>query len=227
MCGRYSFNITRQRFEQVYEIQAPLEFAPRYNIAPTQQATIIRQTESDAQASMARWGYQQPGKSLLINARAETVGELPTFAQSFRQRRCIVPATGWYEWQASSTGKHPHHLYRTDQEPLAFAGIWTPSSNGDQFAIITQAADAAIREIHDRQPVILNRERWRVWLADTPLAELEAELKAILEETPVPLEAYPVGLRVSSVRHDDASLLERIEIDRGLFGFLDGNRDGL
>ena len=212
MCGRYTLSIPRARFEHVYAVQAPLEFAERYNIAPTQSAPIIREDTS----SMARWGFQQPGKALLINARGETASQLPTFAQSFRKRRCIVPATGWYEWKPGTGGKQPYHLRRTDQEPLAFAGLWTPSSNGDQFAIITRGATHAIEHIHDRQPVILGRERWRVWLSDAPLEELEA----MLREGDDNLEAYPVGARVSRVNNDDASLLERVEVEHGLFGGL-------
>ena len=209
MCGRYTLSIPRARFEHVYNVQAPLEFAERYNIAPTQTAPIIRGNTS----SMARWGFQQPGKALLINARGETASQLPTFAQSFRKRRCIVPATGWYEWQPGPNGKQPHHLRRTDQEPLAFAGLWTPSSDGDQFAIITRGATQAIAHVHDRQPVILGRERWRYWLSDAPLEELEA----MLAEGEEDLEAYPVGVRVSRVGNDDAGLLEPVQIERGLF----------
>lgn len=208
MCGRYSVNIGRKRFEAVYNVQPPLEFAERYNIAPTQLAPVVRATGDGLEAAMLTWGFQKPGKSLLINARGETVNQLPTFASSFRARRCIVPASGWYEWKASGAGKkQPHHLRSSDGEPLAFAGLWTPSPDGEQFVIVTTAASAAISEIHNRQPVILDRERWRVWLSDAPLSELEAMLEA---DENVRLEVYPVGARVGNPRNDDEELIRRL-----------------
>lgn len=208
MCGRYSLNIGRKRFEQVYNVQAPLEFMERFNVAPTQLAPIIRSTEDHLEAAMLRWGFQRPGKALLINARGETVSQLPTFADSFRQRRCIVPAGGWYEWTGSGAAKRAHHLRSADLEPLAFAGLWTPSPEGERFAIVTTVAGDAINHIHNRQPVILTRERWKVWLSDAPVKELEAMLEA---DQSVKLEAFAVGARVGNIRNDDEGLIQRLE----------------
>ncbi len=208
MCGRYSLNIGRQRFEAVYHVQAPLEFAERWNVAPTQRAPIIRSTGTDLEAAMLQWGFQRPGQSLLINARGETVSQLPTFASSFRQRRCIVPAGGWFEWTGTGAAKRAHHLRRADLEPLAFAGLWTGSPEGERFAIVTTSAGDAISHIHSRQPVILSQERWKVWLSDAPVSELEAMLEA---DEGVKLETYPVGARVGNVRNDDEGLIRKLE----------------
>jgi putative SOS response-associated peptidase YedK len=208
MCGRYTINIGRRRFETVYQVQAPLEFETRYNVAPTQTAPIIVQGHEALEASMMRWGFQRPNQPQpLINARGETVRPLPTFASSFRSRRCLVPATGWYEWQTVGGKKQPYSLSGSDQEPLAFAGIWTPSETGERFSIITSAANLETGHIHHRQLVIIARERWRIWLADSPLSELEAMLEP---EKAGRLDFYPVGTRVGSVKNDDESLLQRM-----------------
>lgn len=209
MCGRYTIHISRKRFEAVYDAQAPLEFVERWNVAPTQLAPIIRARDGDLEAAMLRWGFQKPGKAVLINARGETVNQLPSFASSFRQRRCIVPASGWYEWKAISTGqKQPHHLCASDGEPLAFAGLWTPSPEGERFVIVTKPAREVISHIHNRQPVIVSRERWKVWLSDAPVAELEAMLG---EDDGLGLETYRVSARVGNARNDDEELIRRLE----------------
>jgi putative SOS response-associated peptidase YedK len=208
MCGRYTINIGRKRFETVYQVQAPLEFEPRFNVAPTQFAPIIVQGEDALEAAMMRWGFQRPNQPQpLINARGETVSQLLSFASSFRSRRCLVPATGWYEWQALSGKKQPYYLSGSDQEPLAFAGIWIAGETSARFSIITTSANTETSHIHNRQPVIIARDRWKVWLSDSPLSELEAMLKP---EKAGRLDFYPVGTRVGSVKNDDESLLQKV-----------------
>ncbi len=208
MCGRYTINIGRKRFETVYQVQAPLEFEPRFNVAPTQTAPVIVQGQESLETSMMRWGFQRPNQPQpLINARGETIRQLPTFASSFRSRRCLVPATGWYEWQTLNGKKQPYYLSGSDQELLAFAGIWTPSQDGECFAIITSAANTETSHIHNRQPVIIARDRWKVWLSDSPLSELEAMLEPVGVGG---LSFYPVGTRVGSVKNDDEGLLKKL-----------------
>jgi putative SOS response-associated peptidase YedK len=210
MCGRYTINIGRKRFETVYQIQAPLEFETRFNVAPTQAAPVIVQGQESLEASMMRWGFQRPNQpQSLINARGETVRQLQTFASSFRSRRCLVPATGWYEWQTLNGKKQPFYLSGSDQEPLAFAGIWTPSETGERFSIITTTANTETSHIHNRQPVIIARDRWKVWLADSPLSELEAMLEPVGVGG---LSFYPVGTRVGSVKNDDEVLLKAVTL---------------
>lgn len=162
---------------------------------------------------MMRWGFQRPNQPQpLINARGETVRQLPTFASSFRSRRCLVPATGWYEWQTSNGKKQPYYLSGSDQEPLAFAGIWTPSETGERFSIITTGANLEMSHIHNRQPVIIARDRWKIWLSDSPLEELEAMLEPVGVGD---LNFYPVGTRVGSVKNDDEGLLKELLRDDG------------
>jgi putative SOS response-associated peptidase YedK len=213
MCGRYTINIGRKRFETIYQVQAPLEFEPRFNVAPTQAAPVVVQGQDTLEASMMRWGFQRPNQAQpLINARGETVRQLPTFASSFRSRRCLVPATGWYEWQTLNGKKQPYYLSGSDQEPLAFAGIWTPSETGERFSIITTSANTETSHIHNRQPVIIAQDRWKVWLSDSPLSELEAMLEPVGLGG---LNYYPVGTRVGSVKNDDEGLLKKLLRDDG------------
>ena len=200
MCGRYTINIGRKRFEAIYQVQAPLEFAPRFNVAPTQRVPIIRQDASGLEATMLAWGITSHNKPI-INARSETALEKPLFKDAMRNRRCIVPASGWYEWREVDGKKQAYHLRLEHQDEIAFAGIWTQ----DQFSILTTSANEAINHVHDRMPVILAKERWRVWLADTPLETITAMLEPYdARET----DAYPVMNRVGSVKNDDEGLIE-------------------
>jgi putative SOS response-associated peptidase YedK len=206
MCGRFVFNMGRERFEAAYQVQAPLELRPRFNIAPTQQAAVIRLESGQAAASMLRWGItNSKTKQPIINARAETVAELPTFASSLRERRCLVPATGWYEWRNLDGQKQAYYLSADEGSELGLAGVWRTREQREEFAIITTTANESIDHIHNRMPVILPKERWRVWLADTPLEEVVS----MLEPYPAKrMDAWAVGKRVGSVKNDDEDLLK-------------------
>ncbi len=208
MCGRFVFNMGCERFEAAYAVQAPLGLEPRFNIAPTQRAAIIRfeqgtmypLVQHQPSATMLEWGIQSHGKPI-INARSETILEKPLFRDSMLERRCLVPATGWYEWRSVDGQKYPYHLSLESKQDMAFAGIW----RGEEFSLLTTRAAEGYEHIHDRMPVILTRERWKVWLADTPLSEITAMLKPHDSRD---LDAYIVGPRVGSVKNDDADLLE-------------------
>ena len=200
MCGRYVFNMGRERFEAAYAVQAPLSLEPRFNIAPTQKAAIIRLEQHQPIAMMLEWGIRSHGKPV-INARSETILEKPLFRDSFASQRCLVPATGWYEWRNLDGQKYPYHLGLESGQDMAFAGIWREN----EFSVLTTRAAEGFEHIHDRMPVILTRERWKIWLADTPISEITAMLEP---HNPRELDAYMVGQRVGSVKNDDSDLLE-------------------
>jgi putative SOS response-associated peptidase YedK len=197
MCGRFVFNMGRERFEAVYQAQAPLELRPRFNIAPTQQAAVIRLEAGQAAASITSHGKP------VINARSETVLEKPLFRQAMQGRRCVVPATGWYEWRAVEGAKYPYHLGLEGGEAFAMAGVWTKG----QFSVLTTRAAQGYGHIHDRMPVVLSRERWRVWLEDVPLEEIQAMCVPFDSRC---LDAYLVGRGVGNVRNDGEDLLEKL-----------------
>jgi len=199
---------------------------PRWNIAPTQDALVVRRhPETGARHLDAlRWGLvPQWAKDLsigarMINARAETVAERPGFRDAFnRGRRCLVPADGFYEWRAGAAGprapKQPYTVALHDGAPMALAGLWEGwrGPGGEvvrTFTIITTDANDKLRVLHDRMPVILPREAWRAWLGEEP-AEA-AELLALLRPYPSSeLAAWPVPRRVGRVAEDDAGLAER------------------
>ena len=208
MCGRFTVNLTNESFAKAYGVQLPLEFTPRFNIAPTQRAPVIRPDERGIlEAIELRWGFPAVQGRPLINARAETVTEKPSFRAAFRTRRILVPSTGYHEWKASETGsKQPYHLRLESQEPFAFAGLWTQDNDLECFTIITTAANDATRAIHDRQPVILEPEAWQTWLAPDASPRDLMELLHADDR----LEAYPISTRVGSVKNDDAGLLEEL-----------------
>lgn len=168
MCGRFTSLLSPELLEHLFGVQAPQDYPPRYNIAPTQHIWIIRETTSNGRyLSMARWGLVPHwAKDLsignrMINTRCETVHEKPAFRQAIRARRCIIPASGFFEWAATPEGKSPHYVTMRDGSPLAFAGIWdswkTPEGETlETCAILTTTANSLIAKLHDRMPVILH-----------------------------------------------------------------------
>ena len=180
MCGRFNLRSSAAELASFFDIvfDPPLQatLAPRFNIAPSQPVLVVR-TESDpVSAALVNWGLV-PGwakdptvGNRLINARCETVSEKPSFRAAFSRRRCLVPATGFYEWQKTGgRGKQPWHIHRPDDSPLAFAGIWEhweadDGSALETCAIITTAANSRMEPIHHRMPVILDPADFPAWL---------------------------------------------------------------
>jgi putative SOS response-associated peptidase YedK len=225
MCGRYTLTnadpaVLRARFG-IEESAKPTEDEPRYNIAPTDPVLAIRRTESGTrEPGRLRWGLV-PGRWAerksgppLINARAESLTKQPAFAESFRGRRCLIPADGFYEWRKDEGGKTPIWLSRPDGDLFAFAGIWAALPSRDKSAdplhscaIVTCAPNGLIRPIHDRMPVVLQPDAEATWL-DPELDE--EELLALL--APAPDDALitrEVGDFVNDVRDDGPHLIER------------------
>lgn len=176
MCGRYNYLSDGPGFQE--EFQAVLEFdwEPRYNISPSQPVPIVIASEGRRVVRLAHWGFvpswaRDPDGRRPINARAETVATNGLFRNAFRQRRCLVPFTGWYEWMKTDGGKVPYWI-RPAEGPAAFAGIWDVWGEGDAAlvtcAVITTDAAPSIAHIHDRMPVVLDREAWDGWLTGTP-----------------------------------------------------------
>ncbi len=165
---------------EVFALSEVPSLEPRYNIAPTQLVpTVLRKLEhSDRQFQMLRWGLipswaKEPGiGARLINARAETVTEKPSFRTAFRHRRCLVVADGFYEWQRQERKKQPFYFRLQDGKPFAFAGLWEhwEAPDGELIescTILTTAANELLRPIHDRMPVILDRKDYDLWLDPT------------------------------------------------------------
>lgn len=220
MCGRYALPLASSHIADLFRAR-PLTTDPglRYNIAPTQMVTVVRLgADSARELALLRWGLvpawsEGPDNRFsMINARAESVADKPAFRTAFRKQRCLVPAAGFYEWQATPLGKQPWYIHPADAELFAFAGIWERWDKGavplESCAVITCAANALMRDLHERMPVILAPEDWERWLAPaTPVDDL----KALLAPCPdARLVAYPVSPRVNSPHHDAADCLEPV-----------------
>ena len=220
MCGRYNLisNLTvlGERF-QFDATQLTLESA--YNIAPTQDVLTVIGGEF-RRAGFMRWGLipfwakNRSSGSPMINARAETIAEKPSFSEAFRRRRCLVLADGFYEWQRTPSGKRPVRVAMRSAEPFAFAGIWSmwKDHEGNRMptcAIITTSANELLKPIHHRMPVILPRNKEEFWLDRS--VEDPSELRSLL--TPYPdaaMEAYEVSTLVNSVANDGPELTARV-----------------
>ncbi|MXZ86090.1 MAG: SOS response-associated peptidase [Acidimicrobiia bacterium] len=218
MCGRYSLTASLQELAERFEFDGePEGFVPRYNVAPTQQVLTVVGGDT-RRAGFMRWGLipswskDSPSSRPLINARAETVAEKPTFRGSLRHRRCLVLADGFYEWQKAGDAKRPMRITMRSGEPFAFAGLWSkwtdPEGNrAPSCAIITTAANNLLKPIYHRMPVILAEEAEDTWL-DTALDDSDA-LTQLLEPYPDnALEAYEVSRLVNSASNDTPEVTE-------------------
>lgn len=201
---------------------------PRYNIAPTQLAPVVRLVSAATKRELVslRWGLVPPwakDRSIgarLINARGDTVHEKPSFRAAFRQRRCLVVADGFYEWRAEGKVKQPMRVTLKDGGPFAFAGLWERYEKGpegplESFAIITTDAAALIAPIHDRMPVMLDAADHESWL--DPAAPPD-RLSALLQPFPSErLHVYAVSPRVNAVRNDDEACVAPLVQQADLF----------
>lgn len=212
MCGRYSLTTPLEAVRQFFDVTGGGNLAPRYNIAPTQEAPVIRPDDRSPTGRILdeltwglvpSWAKDPAIGTRLINARAETVSEKASFRAAFRRRRCLVPADGFYEWQAVPGGKQPYRVTLPEAGPFAFAGLWEHWRGRDgqeikSFTILTTDANAQLRPIHTRMPVILPLEAHRRWL--DPSAPGGAEL---LRPYAGELHVYAVSRHVNSPKNDD------------------------
>jgi putative SOS response-associated peptidase YedK len=219
MCGRFLQLSSRDELARLFGFEtadAVPELFPRYNVAPTQPVAAVRQDDGRRTLVLLRWGLIPPWAKdariaySCINARGETVAEKPAFRAAFKARRCLIPASGWYEWQATG-GKHkqPFHFRSTNGKPFAFAGLWERWDKGDapveSCTVITTEANAVARPVHDRMPVILAPANFAAWLDPrTPAGNLDALLRPCPEEGMI---AAPVGRYVSNPRNEGPQCL--------------------
>lgn len=216
MCGRFTLTIDINRVAQAFHVEPSVQVQPRYNIAPTQDVVAVMRNGT-THLDMLRWGLipawakEESVGSRMINARAETLAEKPSFKRLLTSRRCLIVADGFYEWKQENGGKTPMYITLKDQEPFAFAGLWDAwkSPEGSVLrtcTIITTAPNALLASIHNRMPVILPREVQDDWL-DPALKEAPA-LQNLLKSYPTEeMTARPVGRLVNNPKYDSAELL--------------------
>lgn len=242
MCGRFTLATPAEEWAQLFRLDVVPDVAPRYNIAPTQDVAVVRAPPGLAQhpglqlapegaelpheVAMVRWGLvpywaKKPGNGpLLINARCETVADKPSFRDSFRERRCLVVADGFYEWHAAGRAKQPYWIGLADHRPFAFAGLWDRWASADGEAlesctILTTHANEALRPLHDRMPVIVDPVHYDTWLDPNTIPwELEPLLTA---HPPDDVDFFPVSTRVNYVANDDETCLAPLQTQTELF----------
>jgi putative SOS response-associated peptidase YedK len=221
MCGRFTQTHSAEDIAAAFGLTEIPQWQPRYNVAPTQVVpAIVATSDRDRQFKPLRWGLIPSwAKDLsigakLINARAETLQEKPSFRDAFKRRRCLIVADGFYEWKKQAGKKQPFYFRLENGEPFAFAGLWDcwHSSEGDTLetcTIITTNANDLAATVHDRMPVILPPEHYNRWL--DPNRQPTTDLQSLLRPYPTEaMTAYPVSGVVNSPAHDQPDCVEAI-----------------
>ena len=227
MCGRMTLRTNPSELAEIFhaEVRSPTTFeelGPRYNVAPTQPVTVVLQRDEGRFIELHRWGLVPAWAesvsigARMINARAETVATSSAFRNSFLNRRCVIPADGFYEWQREGKQKKPFLIHMASDAPLAFAGLWAPwrdPSTGDWLlsaAVVTTTANQTVGQLHDRMPAILSAEEWPLWL-DPELTDVGL-LSSLLHPADEALlsfdEASPL---VNNANNEGPELLELAE----------------
>jgi putative SOS response-associated peptidase YedK len=218
MCGRYTVTSSPEALRALLGYEEQPNFPARYNIAPTQPIAIVRLVDGKRHFALVRWGLlpswvKDPKTfTLLINARGESAADKPAFRAAMKRRRCLIPADGFYEWQAAGDRKRPFYVRAKSGAPLAFAGLWETwtGPNGEELetaAIVTTRANRTLAPIHERMPVIVPPEGFELWLNAN---EVDATTAAALI-APAPgnlLEAYEISTAVNRTANDNPKLLE-------------------
>lgn len=216
MCGRYMLARDAQTLAAEFDMAPPAGLTPRYNIAPSQPVLIVRQEDQRRYAALVKWGlvpfWADDLKigNRLLNARSETVASKPAFRAAFKQRRCLVPADGYYEWQTRAGAKQPFLIAPTNQQCCAIAGVWERWERAgnvlESCALLTCAANETLRVIHDRMPVVIARSDYADWLDPQATAStLCALLRPAADDW---FTTLAVSMRVNSPRHDSGACIE-------------------
>jgi putative SOS response-associated peptidase YedK len=229
MCGRYSSDLKWEDFAKLYDLskQGPLppwNFEPSYNVCPTDTVPVIIPDDDGRRLALMRWGlvpnwWSKPLKELRMatfNVRAETVAQKPFFRDAFKRSRCLIPASGYYEWLNTPAGKQPYYFTRRDGEPLTFAGIydtWHDRAAGKDIrscSMVITEPNTFAAEIHDRMPVILEHSQFDTWMR-ADVEEAAAMLNPAAEDV---LVKRPVSTRVNSSKaaKDDPTLVEEVKL---------------
>ena len=233
MCGRYSQTQSGKTIAEAFQLEAAPELIPHYNIAPTQNVSTVMVTpkQLSRQHHLLRWGLipswakDKAMGNRLINARAETVAEKPSFRAAFKRRRCLIVADGFYEWRRSESSKHkqPFYFHMRDRPstdgsvgmPFAFAGLWEhwQDSAGEiinSCVILTTVANELLRTIHIRMPVILDPADYDLWL-DPTVQEASALQPLLQPYAAAKMISYPVSTQVNSPKNDYPECIEPVE----------------
>ncbi|OUR79241.1 hypothetical protein A9Q83_05260 [Alphaproteobacteria bacterium 46_93_T64] len=221
MCARFSLTSPIEAVRNLFKLNESPNLRASYNIAPTNSVFAVRAPEypdENLRYFMPQWGLiptWAKDKSIaakLINARSETVSEKPSFRSAFKSRRCLIPASGFFEWKKTEDGtKQPYYIQAENQPIFSFAGLWenwtaTDGTIIESCTLLTQAATSEFESIHSRMPVTVNPDYHENWLVGSDNSSLPPHNSQAV------FTAYPVNKRVGNVRENDADLIKRIEI---------------
>jgi putative SOS response-associated peptidase YedK len=221
MCGRFNLTATPEQVKEAFKLPSLFDFQSSYNITPGQDILAIVSSDEATdgnqhnQAVQLYWGLipswskDRKISHNLINARAETIAEKPSFRSAFQKRRCLIPATGFFEWAQSENGKQAYHITRPNHQVFAFAGLWEHWEQGGETVysctIITTSANQLMLSIHSRMPVILDPQNYAKWL---DVQSKKEDLQALLaRDAYFAMDIIPVSNWVNNPRHDDANCI--------------------
>ena len=220
MCGRVALTASGEELAEAFGLDEAPRMEARYNIAPSQPLLVVRREHGRRHSGNLRWGLarrasgegeaSEPG-GLLINARSETIASKPSFREAFKRRRCLIPASGFYEWKKTGGRSRPFFIRFRSGGLFAMAGIWEPPAETEPDSagacvILTTEPNSLLLTLHDRMPVILPPEGYETWLQD---AVTPGALRGLLSPYPdEALVAQPVGLAVNDPRHEGPVCLE-------------------
>jgi len=233
MCGRYRLSRRKQIVEEYFNsVSGEEDWAPRFNIAPTQPVPVIRQNPKEPirELSLVRWGLipswaKDPSvAATMINARSETASTKPAFRDALKSRRCLIPADGFYEWVRTGKVRQPYCFEVNEGKLFAFAGIWDrwKDASGktiETCSILTTTANAVTAAVHDRMPVILDPDGYDLWL-DPGMRDVRAASELLKPYDARLMRSYPISTRINHVANDDAECsrpMEHAEIQNRLF----------
>jgi putative SOS response-associated peptidase YedK len=221
MCGRFNLTATPEQVKEAFKLPSLFDFQSSYNITPGQDILAIVSSDEatdgnqHSQAVQLYWGLipswskDRKISHNLINARAETIAEKPSFRSAFQKRRCLIPATGFFEWAQSENGKQAYHIARPNHQVFAFAGLWEHWEQGGETVysctIITTSANQLMQPIHSRMPVILDPQNYAKWL---DVQSKKDDLQALLAcDAYSAMDIIPVSNWVNNPRHDDVNCI--------------------
>jgi putative SOS response-associated peptidase YedK len=226
MCGRFTLFEPDAILSKEFDAPIQFDLKPRYNVAPSQQVTAVRSRTDNGKREFAllhwglipTWAKDASIGNRMINARAETVAEKPSFRNAFRHRRCLVPMNGFFEWSKRGIHKQPHFIALSDKRVMAVAGLWerwegsspeegAEASPIESCTLLTTEANELIAPMHDRMPVIVAPENYELWL-NAPEQDLAALQPLFTPYPPGEMFTRPVSLRVNNPSADDARLLD-------------------
>ena len=221
MCGRFIIHTPSDDLKLLFELaETPPAMPARYNVAPSQPIPVVRLERGERHLAQLQWGLipmwmKEPPSPPPINARGETIDEKPMYRDAFQRRRCLIPANGFYEWMSQEKGrKQPYLIREHNAGAFAMGGVWERWRNPqgadvETVAIVTTDANAKLRALHDRMPLILDHDDWTAWLdPKSNLVLVKSLVKPAPDES---LTFFPVSPRVNAVANDDASLIEEVD----------------